>query len=252
MDMDYALRTLDVTEDALGDDQRAELDSKGYLVLGPIIDPGWLGELRERVEALYENEGQKAGSEFNQEPGARRLSDLVNKGEVFDGIYTHPQLLAAVAHVLERPFKLSSLNAREALKGHGQQELHADWGARKATEPFHVVNSFWLLDDFKPGNGATRLVPGTHTRAGSPRDDLHDPKADHPDQVILKAPAGTVVICNAHTWHGGTRNTSGEHRRVIHGYFTARDHPQQTDQAAHIRKRVWDRISPAARWVLDV
>jgi len=38
----------------------------------------------------------------------------VNKGEQFDVFYTHPRVLAGVAHVLGRSIKLSSLNYRSA------------------------------------------------------------------------------------------------------------------------------------------
>lgn len=251
MDMKQALSDLGVTKATLTAEERESLDSRGYVVLVGVIDSGWLCRLREAFEALYEQEGASAGSEVHKEQGTRRLSDLVNKSEVFDGVYTHPRVLAAVAHVLSRPFKLSSLNAREAQAGKGLQGLHADWGERGDSEPFHVVNSLWLLDDFLPDNGATRIVPGTH-RLGVPEKNLADVLAPHADEVVLTAPAGTVVVINSHLWHGGTKNTSGQPRRVCHSYYTAREHPQQLDQAAMIRKRVYDRLSPAARWLLDV
>ncbi|MEM1211755.1 MAG: phytanoyl-CoA dioxygenase family protein [Planctomycetota bacterium] len=252
MDINQALIDLGVSDATLTSQERQALDSDGYVVLEGVIDSAWLEGLRGTFEALYEREGASAGSEVHQEAGTRRLSDLVNKDELFDRVYTHPRVLAAVAHVLQRPFKLSSLNAREAQAGTGLQALHADWGdAQKHGDAFHVVNSLWLLDDYLPDNGSTRVVPGTH-RLGAPADHLDDPKAAHPDQVVLTAPAGTVVVINSHLWHGGTTNTSGKPRRVCHSYYTAREHPQQLDQAAYIRKRVYDRLSPAARWVLDV
>ena len=39
--------------------------------------------MRERVEALWAEEGDAAGSEFLLEPGTRRLANLVDKGDVF-------------------------------------------------------------------------------------------------------------------------------------------------------------------------
>ena len=35
-------------------------------------------------------EGAGAGGEFEQEAGAPRLANLVNKGPLFDGLYTNP------------------------------------------------------------------------------------------------------------------------------------------------------------------
>jgi hypothetical protein len=43
---------------------------------------------------------------------ARRLANLVDKGEVFERVVSHPRVLEAVRHVLGDNFKLSSFNAR--------------------------------------------------------------------------------------------------------------------------------------------
>ena len=246
------LEALGAGPGALTAEERRSLDEAGYVVFPALVGPEWLDRLRTQFDLLSEREGAAAGSEVHQERGTRRLSDLVNKGDVFDGVYTHPKVLAAVAHVLARPFKLSSLNARDALPGEGNQALHADWRARGEDEPFAVVNSIWMLDAFTERNGATRVVPGTHRLAGAPRDHVEDPAAPHADQVLLTGPAGTVGVFNAHLWHGGTTNRTEGTRRAVHCYFTAREHPQQTDQAEFIRKRTWDRITPAARYILDV
>ena len=73
-------------------------------------------------------------------------------------------------------------------------------------------------------------MPGSHLLPGRPEDLLADPDAAHPEQIVACIPAGSVVMINAHTWHGGTVNTSGKRRRVLHAYYTAREHPQQQDQ----------------------
>ena len=82
---------------------------------------------------------------------------LVNKGSVFDRLWSHPLLLAAVRHVIEAPFHFSSLNARDALPGEGLQALHQD---AAANQPPYGCNSVWMLDDFRKENGCTRVVPG--------------------------------------------------------------------------------------------
>lgn len=246
------LAALGVGETTLTEAEKRSLDVDGYVLLYGVLDAGWIGRLRAVYEALMQKEGQSAGFEVHQEKGTRRLADLVNKGEVFDGLYVHPRVLAAVHHVLQRPFKLSSLNARDAMPGEGHQALHADWGPRGGNEPFHVVNSIWLIDDFTPENGATRVVPGTHRMSGSPSTQLADPAAPHPDERLIVAPAGSVCVFNAHLWHGGTANRTAQTRRACHVYYTAREHPQQLDQREYVRKVTYDRISSAARFILDV
>ncbi len=251
MDITQALCDLGATPDAISDDTRRDLDDKGYAILPGVIDDAWLEALRARFEELCEREGPGAGIEVHQEKGTRRLSDLVNKGEVFDLVYTHPQVLACIQHVIGRDFKLSSLNARDALPGEGLQGLHADWGADYDGQ-FHVCNSIWLLDDFSRDNGCTRLVPGSHKKP-HPRNALEDATAPHPDEEYVIAPAGTVAVFNSHTWHGGTTNNSVDlQRRAMHCYFTAREHRQQLDQRTYLRHETFKRISPAARYILDV
>lgn len=247
-----ALAALGVTDTTLTQEQKRFLDEHGYLILPDVIDAAWLEALRDKYEHLMVKEGASAGTEVHQEQGTRRLADLVNKGDIFDRMYTHPQVLAAVYHVLNREFKLSSLNARDAIPGEGRQPLHADWGKHPKGTPFHVVNSLWMIDDFTPDNGATRIVPGSHHLDGGVSDYMADPADAHPDEMLAVAPAGTVVVFNAHTWHGGTMNRSNRTRRACHCYYTAREHSQQLNQREYIRKATYDRISPAARYILDV
>lgn len=208
--------------------------------------------LKARFDELVEEEGEDAGKEVHQEEGTNRLSNLIDKGEVFEICISHPKVLAAIRHVLGPEFKLSSLNGRAALPGQGLQALHADW--KEGVEPgdYYVCNSVWLLTDFTEDNGATRVVPGSHNSRQHPRDALEDPKAPHPDQVLLTAKAGTVVVFNAHTWHGGTLNTTSSARYGLHGYYTRRDQKQQTDQRASLSKVTVDRLSEAALTILDV
>ena len=250
--IEEALAQLGVTENTLSEAEKEALDRDGFLLLPGLIEPEWLEQLRQTYETLMAKEGALAGIEVHQEAGTRRLSDLVNKGQVFDRIYTHPKVLAGVYHFLRRDFKLSSLNGRDALPGHGHQGFHADWGQAFDGKFFSVVNSIWMLDDFTVENGATRVVPGRHRWPGLPKDQLADPAAPHPEEVLLLAPAGSVGIFNAHLWHGGTTNRSNNTRRALHCFFTARDLPQQLNQAEYIRKQTYDRISPAARYILDV
>jgi ectoine hydroxylase-related dioxygenase (phytanoyl-CoA dioxygenase family) len=251
MDRKEALYVLGVTESTLSEEEKRSLEQDGYVVFNHLIDPVWLEELQDSFEKIVAKEGSAAGKEVHQESGARRLADLVNKGSAFDRVYTHPKVLAAVDYVIGREFKLSSLNGRDAMPGEGLQGLHADWTGHAENEPYHVCNSIWLLDDFTEENGATRVIPGSHKISGNVRDYISDAMADHPDQKLLIAPAGTVAVFNSHVWHGGTTNKTNGSRRAYHCYYTAREFEQQQNQAEYIRQATYDRITPAARYILD-
>lgn len=258
--MKNILKELGVTQNTLTQEEKDFLDQNGYLNLGVLLSNEQLQSIQNRLEYLLHREGQLAGAELADSPyirhpkeaGADRLADLVNKGDIFDIFYTHPRVLAAIAHVLGQDIKLSSLNYRAAKPGKGLQKLHADW--HESVEPgnYKVCNSIWLLDDFFKANGATRIVPGTHLNGQLPQNALNDPWGTHPDEVLIEAPAGSVFIFNSHTWHGGTTNTTDKYRRAIHSYFCRRDQPQQIDQKRYILPETLSRISSAARTILEV
>lgn len=247
-----ALYELGVRDDTLTPEQKAQLDQDGYLPLSGILSPEQVEALRARQAELLAEEGDKAGTEVHQERGTDRLSDLINKDTLYHVVITHPKVLAAIAHVLQSDLKLSSLNSRDALPGQGLQGLHADWGRLERPGDYQVCNSLWLLDDFTPDNGATRVVPGTQRGAKVPTDVMSDPSAPHPDEIVLQGKAGDVVVVNSHTWHGGTMNRTQGPRRVMHGYFCRRHQPQQLNQQKFLRPTTWEQLSPAARVVLGV
>lgn len=252
MTIKEALQELGAGGDTLTQAEKEQLNRDGYLPLPGILTPKQVAAFNDRLAELLAKEGTEAGKEVHQEAGTNRLSDLVNKDPMFTVCFTHPKVLAAISHVLKGDLKLSSLNARAALPGQGLQHLHADWGRAVKPGDFSVCNSIWLLDDFTEDNGATRVVPGSHNSGKTPRDEMDDPGAPHPDEKMVLAPAGTVVVFNSHTWHGGTLNRTDKPRRAMHSYFTRRDLPQQLDQKKYIRPETRARLSEAAQVILDV
>jgi ectoine hydroxylase-related dioxygenase (phytanoyl-CoA dioxygenase family) len=233
------------------DVERAQLDERGYVVLEHFMSPELTAALLARVEALFESEGENAGHEFRAEPFARRLANLVDKGEVFDHVWADERILEYVAHILGPDFKLSSLNARSANPYSPEpQPLHCDMGALPDARGYSVANTLWMLDDFTSDNGATRVVPGSHKSGKLPQLELPDPLASHPDEVLITGPAGTVVVYNAHLWHGGTANRTARHRRALHAFFVRRDLPQQQWQNRLLHDETKARMDARRRWLL--
>jgi ectoine hydroxylase-related dioxygenase (phytanoyl-CoA dioxygenase family) len=236
---------------SLTEQERRSLDEDGFLVLADFMSADLLAALRLRVAELFAEEGDRAGSEFKPEPGCGRLANLVDKGEVFRRIIAMPRLLACIGHVLGSEFKLSSLNARSVPpEGGGAQPLHTDMSALPDASGYWVCNSVWMLDDFTAENGALRVVPGSHRSGRLPREALADPAASHPDEVLVTGRAGTVVVMNAHLWHGGTANRSAGPRTAVHAFFCRRDRPQQQYQKKLLRPEVQQALSPQLRHLL--
>jgi hypothetical protein len=82
--------------------------------------------------------------------------------------------------------------------------------------PFIVVN--FPMVDFRRENGATRFIPCTQRHRQRPPG--LDKEPEWMRQQIVRAPAGSALIRDVRTWHGGTANTSNETRVMTSvGYY---------------------------------
>ena len=264
-----ALHALGVKKTAFSADQRELLDDQGFFVIENVFTPAQCRRMGEEFDRLSAAEGAEGGHEVHVEPGAPRVSNIFNKTTVYDPCFVCPPLLAA-SHYLLGEFKLHGANLREPLKGQGHQNMHTDV-PKKFDDDWWVLNALVLFDDMTATNGPTRMVPGSHHWAPlnvahvnmgdwtpqplSGEDAARVPKdlaAPYPGEVYLHAPAGSVAIMNSSLWHGGTRNLDGERRRVLHLTYTRRDLPQQLTQRDYLTEPLYERMSPAERYLLDI
>jgi ectoine hydroxylase-related dioxygenase (phytanoyl-CoA dioxygenase family) len=231
--------------------ERRQLDEQGFVVLEDCMGGDLLRELRQRIHEVFDAEQDRAGHEFRTEAHAHRLANLVDKGDVFGRAIVLPRVVECVRHVLGPQVKLSSLNARSAdPNGEVPQPLHVDMSAIPDEQGYWVCNTVWMLDDFTLENGATRVIPGSHTWRRRPQDELADPRAPHPQEVLVLGRAGSIAVMNAHAWHGGTANRTATPRLALHAFYCRRDKPQQQYQKQLLRPEVQDKCSPELREML--
>lgn len=269
MNTKEALAALGVTDDCWTQEQRRSLDGHGYFLVPEALTPAQCAAMATEFDRLHAAEGERGGHEVHVEPGAPRLSNIFNKSAAFDPCLECPPLLAAAHHLLGE-IKVHGANLRDPLRGQGHQPLHCDVPKRFDGD-WWVVNAIILLDDMTEDNGPTRFVPGSHrwpplnvpdVNVGGyavARADLavfaaypEDAYAPYPGELHLVARAGTAAVFNAHIWHGGTTNRSGARRRVLHLTYTRRDLPQQLVQREHLTPALYDRMSAAHRFLLDI
>jgi ectoine hydroxylase-related dioxygenase (phytanoyl-CoA dioxygenase family) len=263
------LRDLSVPGDVLTVEQREALDVQGFFVIPNVFSREDCALMGEEFDRLSAREGGEGGHEVHIEPGAPRVSNIYNKTDVYDRCLICPPILAASHHLLGE-FKLHGANLREPMKGQGHQALHTDV-PKKFDQDWWVLNALVLFDDMTQTNGPTRMVPGSHHWAPlnvahvnmgdwtpqplSAEDSVRVPQdleAPYPGEVHLMAPAGSVAIMNSSVWHGGTRNTDGARRRVLHLTYTRRDLPQQLTQRDYLTDVLYERMSPAERYLMDI
>lgn len=241
MTFDEVLRRSGVTSTTIPEDVKRALDTAGYAILPWIEEVEALRSEFERIAA------KKRPGDAGRESGTRHLKDLLNSSAAFIDACLHPRILEAVHHILKGPFKLTQCSGRDPLPGYGRQGLHSDWMPRRKGEPHYVATAICMLDDFTPDNGATRLVPGTHLLYGSVPKNMADPAAHHPEEVIVKGRAGSVLIFNGHLWHSGTLNRSRNSRRSIQCVFHVVEVIPPHAMSLHDRPEMLD---PAIRYLL--
>jgi ectoine hydroxylase-related dioxygenase (phytanoyl-CoA dioxygenase family) len=104
--------------------------------------------------------------------------------------------------------------------GAGQQQLHADDVPRLGPDdPYRCATAIVTLVDVDAGNGATRVVDGSHRRPDLQR---LSQTVDHLDgEHHLEGPAGTAWVFCGHLLHAGSQNNSDASRPVLQIVFRA-------------------------------
>lgn len=240
--IDDVLRAAGVTPSTLTDEQRRALDQRGFVVFRGVLDADALATLR----AAFELVAAEPREDGRVDGGTRHPNDLVRRAAAFEVAVSEPRVLAAAHHVLGRDFRVSQLSGRDPTPGFGRQALHTDWLPRETGEPAHVVTAIWMLDDFTPKNGATRVVPGTHRLFRMIPRRFTAPDGHHPDEEFVVGEAGAVLVFNGHLWHSGTRNDSRSTRRALQCVFAARESVLPDDDPAPLP----DALGDVARFLM--
>ena len=242
----------------LGPDVVSELQERGFAILPDAVPSGDMEQLAAAYDAAV---ASATGDDISIGSTSTRVTDFVNRGAEFDRLYIFPPLLEACCRVIARPFKLSTLHARTLSPGAAAQALHVD--VERDSPEWPLAGFILMVDDFRPDNGVTRFVPGSHRWPRAPRDSMNDhrdvldsgrPSADvvaeHDEQVLACASAGSLLVFNGSTWHGHTANVSSEPRRSLQGAFIPRDGHAATDFGSRMQPDTRKRLGPLARYVL--
>ena len=220
----------------------ASLYERGFIVIPGPVPP----EQMQRLADVYDHVvASAAGDDIKIGSTSTRVNDFVNRDAEFDDLYIFPPLLDAARRVIGRPFKLSSLHARTVPPHFPAlvQDLHVD--VRRDSADWPLLAFILMVDEFRPDNGATRFVPGSHRSAKALAE------RDESDvEVLACGAAGSLLVFNGSTWHEHGPNVSNGPRRSIQGAFIPRDGRAGTDFAARMSTETRARLSPLAQQVL--
>ncbi len=191
------------------------LRAEGVLVIENVLSGAELNLLRSQLQPWFDAAHQGAGPFFGR--ATRRFSGLFAKAPATSDLALHPLALWLMESVLKgdasRPAAdCIELNLTQAIgiePGEPAQFLHRDDDLWPFAHDFELMaNAMWALDDFTIENGATRLVPGSHTWA---RDRAPCPGEAAP----ATARAGSLILWLGGVLHGGGANASTAIRRGV-------------------------------------
>ena len=225
----------------------SELQERGFVVLPGAVPPDRMAPL---VDAYTAAVASATDNDVRIGSTSTRVNDFVNRGSEFDDLYVFPPLLEACCRVIGRPFKLSSLHARTLHPCAPAEELHVD--VRRDSADWPLLSFILMVDEFRPDNGATCFVPGSHRWASAPGDTISDLKDERRDEVLACGRAGSLLVFNGSAWHGHSANTSRGPRRSLQGAFIPRDGRAWTDFAARMPGETRARLGLVARYVLSL
>jgi ectoine hydroxylase-related dioxygenase (phytanoyl-CoA dioxygenase family) len=220
-----------MTNDAI-ERAAAAIESDGYFIYADAISSALCDEL---VAGILRFETQGVEPQLrNPAHGYQttRFHDLLNLGEIWQKLPVHQSILPVIRRVLGDDCLLNTYGSITINPGQTHQPVHVDdatfFGNMDASgqgdsalfdrpslydggwrKPI-LINAMVALTDFTQENGATRIVPNSHT--------LSYPRHEDNQQWFEKSmPAlmtkGSICFVEGQCIHGGGANTTNEVRR---------------------------------------
>lgn len=168
-----------------------QLDDDGFIIIPGPIPPSQISLIAEAYDYAVANDDP---TDVSHGSTTTRVHDMVNRSGAFDQLYVYLPLLKACWLTINQPFKLSTMLARTVRPHSSTQTLHVDFP--REGDGWPMVGFIFMVDDFRPDNGATRFVRGSHKWI-STSENLKEALADCDSQRAACAPAGSLIVYNA-------------------------------------------------------
>lgn len=184
-------------------------------------------------------------------PGrTRRVSALVTRSPtVTDELVAHPTTTKVCESILlpngEFGYQLHVTAALEVGPGARSQVLHREddsFTFFASPRPNLIVASMWAISEFRSDNGATLVVPGSHTWTA-------DRIATESEIIEAEMPSGSVLFWLGSTLHGAGENTSQDWRYGVILTYSLGWLRQEENQYLNVQPEDIEGLSPAVRQI---
>lgn len=179
------------------------VQEKGYVIIEGLLTEAKLKEIRRITLPLLNKLGRNNFEGIN----TQRLYNVLEKTRVIDALAVHPRITKLLDLLFQPNYLLSQAQAINILPGEAAQPLHYDDGfypVPRPRKPFGAA-TVWAIDDFSEENGATVLVPESHSLGP-------EIITDRSQTIPAVMSAGSVLFFLGTTWHGGGANRSSSAR----------------------------------------
>lgn len=187
----------------------------GFVVLERLFTDDQVAAMRDVLMPLFSPHKGRNAFEGTR---TQRLYAVIEKTLTCNPLVENTLILSLIDRVLQPNYLLSQLQAINILAGEAAQPLHFDddWYPITRPRPPYGAATVMAIDDFTADNGATVVVPGSHTWDSHVPTDL-DLASLRP--VVM--PSGSVVLFLGTLWHGGGSNCSDASRLAVTAQYCA-------------------------------
>ena len=188
----------------------AEIEERGYTVVEDFLPADDVAHIRHAFDTEVPiTEMRAIGTSTGK---TWRAHNLLAKTRAVDHLFLDRRIRALIEGVLGKHVQINVTTLFNVLPGETRQFLHQDDGLWPIPRPHpHLVcNALIALDDFDIENGATHIVPYSHS--------WHDRKVDQTVETLqVEMRSGTMLMWEGGLWHGGGANVSQSRERL--GFF---------------------------------
>ncbi len=167
-----------------------EIRERGYVVVDNFLSAAQIAPIRRAFNTEVPiTEMRSIGTSTGR---TWRAHNLLAKTRAADDVFVDARLRAIVDGVIGRFNQINVTTLFNTLPGETRQDLHQDDGLWPIPRPHpaFLCNVLIAFDEFTCQNGATHLVPGSHTWT--------KPVDQQVETVQIEMPSGSAVF-----WEGG-------------------------------------------------
>ena len=179
----------------------------GYVIIPNCFSKGEAQEARDEIQRLL-GDAPLGGRNAFEGVNTNRIYSLLNKSRVFDKFAILPRVLALNDYFLDPDYQMTAFHTISINPGEKAQRLHHDDGYIQVPRPRAPFGSAIMVafDEYTEANGATRIIPGSHTWGGNR-------VGTQAETVPALVPEGGVVYFVSTLIHGGGANRSQQPRQ---------------------------------------